>query len=50
MSANVNNGESVTKRRGPVWQVKVEIFYPVFQDSKIERIEIKRWKIREILN
>lgn len=50
MKSNVNDGESITKKQGPVWRIKVGVYYPVFRDSKIERIEIKRWKIKEILN
>ena len=50
MKQNVNEGESITKKRGPVWKVKVGVFSPVFIGSRIRKIESKFWKFKEILN
>ncbi|MEZ5105334.1 MAG: hypothetical protein R2757_12620 [Draconibacterium sp.] len=50
MNQNVNDGRPIIKRKGPVWNVKVEIYIPVYKGSKIERVETKFWKFKEILN
>ena len=50
MKKNVNDNQSIAKRKGPVWKVKVEVHYPVNEGTPNHRIETKLWKFREILN
>ena len=50
MNQNVNKGQSLTTRGGPIWRVKVSVYYPIFEDTRIKKIETKQWKFKEILN
>jgi hypothetical protein len=48
MKQNFNRGLS-TKKKGPVWNAKVSVFFPVSQGTLL-KLEKKLWEIKEILN
>jgi hypothetical protein len=50
MSRKVNQNEFITKERGPIWSVRVGVYSYLLEGSLIRKLEIKRWKIKEILN
>jgi hypothetical protein len=50
MKQNVNKSESITKQKGSVWKLKVEILSPILDRSGNGEIETKLWKIKVILN
>ncbi|GAB1450587.1 hypothetical protein MASR2M47_06430 [Draconibacterium sp.] len=50
MSGKVNQDEFLTKERGPIWSVRVGVYSHLLEGSKIKELQIKRWKIKEILN
>jgi len=50
MSRKVNQNEFLTKESGPIWTVRVGVYSYLLEGSQIRKIQIKRWKIKEILN
>lgn len=50
MNRKVNHNESVTRERGPIWNVKVGVYSYLLDGSLIRKVQKKRWKIKEILN
>lgn len=50
MNKKVNQNEFLTKERGPIWSVKVGVYSYLLEGATISKIQIKRWKIKEILN
>jgi hypothetical protein len=50
MNRKVNQNEFLTKETGPIWSVKVGVYSYLIEDSKIRKLQVKRWKIKEVLN
>jgi len=50
MSRKVNQDEFLTKERGPIWSVRVGVYSYLLEGSQIKELQIRRWKIKEILN
>ena len=50
MSQGVNSRKNLIKQIGPVWKVKVSVYFPEKNLVSGENVGIKRWKIKEILN
>lgn len=50
MNQNVNRGGSATKKKGPVWKVKVQIYSVIPEGLTDKKVQLKFWKIKEILN
>jgi hypothetical protein len=50
MNKKVNQNDFLTKERGPIWNVKVGVYSYLLEGATISKIQIKRWKIKEILN
>ena len=50
MNQGVNSRKNVTIQIGPVWKVKVSVYFPTKHLESGENMGIKRWKIKEILN
>ncbi len=50
MSRKVNLDEFLTKERGPIWSVKVGMYSHLLEGSQVKKLQIRRWKIKEILN
>ena len=50
MNKKGNENEFVTKERGPIWSVRVGVYSNLLEGSLIRKTQIKRWKIKEILN
>lgn len=50
MNKKVNQDESLTKERGPIWTVKVGVYTYLAEGSHIRKLQNKRWKIKEVLN
>ena len=50
MNQNVNDREHLIKQIGPVWKVRVAVYFPGMKGKNKVKEGIKRWKIKEILN
>jgi hypothetical protein len=50
MSSKVNQDEFLTKKRGPIWSVRVGVYTHLLEGLQIKDLQIRRWKIKEILN
>lgn len=50
MNRKVNHNEFITREKGPIWSVKVGVYSYLLEGSLIRKVQIKRWKIKEILN
>jgi len=50
MNRKVNQNELITKESGPTWSVKVGVYSYLLEGTQIRKVQIKRWKIKEILN
>jgi hypothetical protein len=50
MNKKVNQNEFLTKESGPIWTVRVAVYSYLLEGSQIRKVQIKRWKIKEILN
>lgn len=50
MSKKVNQNDFITKERGAIWTEKVGVYTYQLEGNQIRKIQVKRWKIKEILN
>ncbi len=50
MNKKVNHNEFSTTERGPIWSVKVGVYSCLLEGILIRKVQMKRWKIKEILN
>lgn len=50
MSKKVNQSDFITKERGAIWTEKVGVYTYQLEGNQIRKIQVKRWKIKEILN
>jgi hypothetical protein len=50
MNRKIDDNEFIIRKRGPIWSVKVGVYSYLIEGSQIRKIQIKRWKIKEILN
>lgn len=50
MNRKEKQNEFLTKERGPIWSEKVGVYTYLLEGNQIRKIQVKRWKIKEILN
>jgi len=50
MNRKVKQNEFLTKERGPIWSEKVGVYTYQMEGTQIRKIQVKGWKIKEILN
>jgi len=50
MNRKVNQNDFLTKKRGPIWNVRVGVYTYLIEGNQIRKLQVKRWKIKEILN
>jgi len=50
MGQRFNKSRTITKTKGPVWSIKVEVCPALTDSSNILVTKVKHWKIKEILN
>jgi len=50
MSRKVNQNDFITRERGPIWNVKVGVYSYLLEGFQVRKVQVKRWKIKEILN
>lgn len=50
MNKKVNQNELMAKEKGFIWNVKVGVYSYLLEGATISKIQMKRWKINEILN
>jgi hypothetical protein len=50
MNRKFDENEFIIRERGPIWSVKVGVYTYLLEGSQVLKVEVKRWKIKEILN
>ena len=50
MKQNVNKSELITKTKGAVWKLKLDVNSLISEESHQKKAELKLWKIKVILN
>jgi len=50
MKRKENQNDFITRERGPIWNARVGVYSYLIDGFQIRKVEIKLWKIKEILN
>jgi hypothetical protein len=50
MSRKVDDNDFIIREKGPIWSVKVGVYSYLLEGSFVRKVQIKRWKIKEVLN
>ncbi len=50
MNKEIDKNEFVTQKKGPIWNARVDVYVYLLEGLIIRKLQLKRWKIKEILN